>query len=70
MKLTATRIRLETLTRDLLRNWDETKLAWKDIKAQEFEQHYLVELAERLDKTSTMLEKLDALIAQVRADCE
>ena len=47
MNLSATRTRLEALTRELLRAWEETKTDWRDQKAAEFEHAYLEELAAR-----------------------
>jgi thymidylate synthase len=70
MSLTGTRTRLETLTRELLRNWDDTKTAWKDAKAEEFERRYLLELAARVDRTAVLLDQLDKVLTRVKDDCE
>jgi len=70
MNLSATRTRLEALTRELLRAWEETKTDWRDQKAAEFEHAYLEELAAQIDKTTGVIEKLDHLLAKVKDDCE
>jgi hypothetical protein len=70
MNLSATRIRLETLTKELLRSWDETKTEWRDQKAAEFEHAFLEELALQVEKTTAVIEKLDHLLAKVKDDCE
>jgi len=62
--------RLTSLTKGLATRWDETKNYWKDTKSQEFEQRYLIELFANVDKTVTVLEKLDELLAKVKKDCE
>jgi hypothetical protein len=62
--------RLMSLTKTVAARWDETKNYWKDIKCQEFEQRYMNELFATVDKTVSVLEKLDELLAQVRKDCE
>ncbi len=62
--------RLVSLTKGLATRWDETKNYWKDAKSQEFEQRYMTELFANVDKTVTVLEKLDELLAKVRKDCE
>ena len=62
--------RLVSLTKGLATRWDETKNYWKDTKSQEFEQRYMTELFASVDKTVTVLEKLDELLAKVRKDCE
>jgi hypothetical protein len=70
MNLSATRVRLEMLTRELLRNWDETKTDWRDNKALEFERTYLQELLARVGKSTAAIEKLDVLLAKIEGDCE
>ena len=62
--------RLVSLTKGLETRWDETKNYWRDAKSQEFEQRYMNELFANVDKTVTVLEKLDELLAKVRKDCE
>ena len=62
--------RLVSLTKGLATRWDETRNYWKDAKSQEFEQRYMNELFANVDKTVTVLEKLDELLAKVRKDCE
>jgi len=62
--------RLVSLTKGIGTRWDETKNYWKDTKSQEFEQRYMNELFANVEKTVTVLEKLDELLAKVRKDCE
>jgi len=62
--------RLVSLTKGLATRWDETKNYWKDAKSQGFEQRYMTELFASVDKTVTVLEKLDEILAKVRKDCE
>lgn len=70
MNLSATRTRLEMLTQELMRNWEDTKNSWRDEKGREFEAQYLQELIARVNKASTAIEKLDQLLTKVRNDCE
>lgn len=62
--------RIMSLTKGLATRWDETKNYWKDAKSREFEQRYMTELFANVDRTVTVLEKLDELLAKVRKDCE
>jgi uncharacterized protein YeaO (DUF488 family) len=39
-------------------------------KAQEFEQRYMTELFANVDKTITVMDKLNELLTKVRKDCE
>jgi hypothetical protein len=70
MNLSAAQSRVDMLTRELLRNWDEAKGSWRDAKAQEFEAQFMNELGLQAEKTGAVLEKLDELLNRVRIDCE
>jgi hypothetical protein len=70
MSLAGNRSRLAAITKELSLRWQETKNYWKDSKSQEFERRYMVELQARVDKTVTVIEKLDELLSKVRKDCE
>jgi hypothetical protein len=62
--------RIVSLTKGLATRWDETKNYWKDAKSLEFEKRYMTELSANVDKTVTVLDKLDEILAKVRKDCE
>ncbi|MGA3284087.1 MAG: hypothetical protein ABSD57_06485 [Verrucomicrobiota bacterium] len=62
--------RIASITKGLATRWDETRNYWNDAKSREFEQRYLTELFANVDKTVTVLEKLDEILAKVRKDCE
>jgi len=70
MSLGGSRSRLAGLSKQLALDWQQTKNYWKDAKSQEFEHRYLEELLARVDKTVTVIEKLDLLLNQVKNDCE
>jgi hypothetical protein len=70
MSLGGSRSRLAGLSKQLALDWQQTKNYWKDGKSQEFEHRYLEELLARVDKTVTVIEKLDLLLNQVKNDCE
>jgi hypothetical protein len=70
MSLSGSKNRLVAITKELSNRWDETKNYWRDAKAQEFEQRYMAELFSNVDKTVTVMEKLNELLIKVRNDCE
>jgi len=70
MSLSASRNRLIAITKELRTRWDETKNSWRDAKSQEFEQRYLAELYANVDRTVTVMEKLNELLTKVKNDCE
>ena len=70
MNLSGSRSRLAALSKELHLRWVETKHYWRDGKSQEFENRFMDDLLARVDKTVTVVEKLDQLLSKVRKDCE
>ena len=70
MSLGGNAIRLSTVTKQLLIQWDQTKEHWKDAKAAEFETKYLDELRQGVDRAVMVIEQLDKIITKVKKDCE
>ena len=70
MSMAGSKARLVGLTKELSLKWDDTKTSWRDAKAQEFERKYLQELFIGIDKSVTIIEKLDELLKKIRKDCE
>ncbi len=62
--------RLEAITRELWVQWQQTRQSWADDKSREFEQKYLQELVQSVDKTVAVIEQLDKLITRIKKDCE
>jgi len=70
MSMNATKMRLTTLTKELLLKWEQTKECWQDAKSHEFESQYIDELVSGVDKAASVIDQLDKLVAKVRSDCE
>lgn len=70
MSMSANRTRLVAITKELSLQWENTKDAWRDAKADEFEQKYMVELLAAVDNALLVLDQLDKLVSKVRKDCE
>jgi formate-dependent phosphoribosylglycinamide formyltransferase (GAR transformylase) len=70
MSLSGSKNRLVAITKELSNRWDETKNYWRDAKSQEFEQRYMVELFANVDRTITVMDKLNEVVTKVRNDCE
>ena len=68
--LSGSKSRLMAATKELTIAWNVTKNHWRDEKSREFERRYLEELAARVDRTVTVIEKLDALLTRIRTECE
>lgn len=70
MNIDATRSRINGLTKNLAVSWRDTREAWRDAKAREFQEHYLDELFSNVDTVGAVIEKLDRTIKKIRKDCE
>jgi hypothetical protein len=70
MNLSGSKNRLTALTKELSNRWEDTKNHWRDAKSQEFEQRYMSELFANVDRTITVMEKLNEVLIKVRHDCE
>jgi hypothetical protein len=70
MNLSGSKSRLVGVTTELMLQWENTRVYWQDAKSREFERRYIQELAVRVDKAVTVIEKLDELLKRVRSDCE
>lgn len=55
--------------KQLLGQWSETKLHWRDNKAGEFEKRYLAELVDNVNSSMVVLDKLDETLKKIRKDC-
>jgi hypothetical protein len=68
--MNASGTRLGALTKELYVQWQQTKQYWNDARSQEFERKYLQELFASVDKSVTVIEQLDELVAKIKKDCE
>ncbi|MFT5470798.1 MAG: hypothetical protein ACI8UO_005929 [Verrucomicrobiales bacterium] len=70
MRLNSSKSRLGSVSKELKRQWESTKIAWRDQKADEFEQRYLVALFDAAENALAAIDKLDKVITKVRNDCK
>ncbi|MCH1408509.1 MAG: hypothetical protein L7V87_05715 [Verrucomicrobiales bacterium] len=70
MSLQNSRGRLLGLSRELIRNWQDTQEIWRDQKVREFDQTYMQPLFDSCDNAIAAMEDLDKLLAKLRNDCE
>jgi hypothetical protein len=70
MNLSGNKGRLVGLTRDISLRWEETKNHWRDARSEEFERRFMTELSANVNRTITILDKLEELLKKVRSDCE
>lgn len=70
MNLSGNRSRLSAISKELSLRWRETKNHWRDARSEQFERKYLDELLIRVEKTVTVIEKLDEVLTRVKKDCE
>ena len=56
--------------KDLSLAWQQTREQWRDAKAIEFDDKYLVVLPQHVSRASAAIEEIDGLLRKVRNDCE
>lgn len=61
--------RLAALTKELQQQWQLTRESWRDVKCQEFERQFMLELFSSVDKTVAVIEQLDKVLARIKQDC-
>jgi flagellar biosynthesis chaperone FliJ len=70
MSLTASKGRLEGLTKELCAQWAVTKESWLDAKSREFEQRFMDELLTNVNHAAAAIQELEKVVTKVRNDCE
>ncbi|KAB2638552.1 MAG: hypothetical protein DVB25_07515 [Verrucomicrobia bacterium] len=70
MSLSGSKSLLTDATRHLLVRWADTRNAWRDHKASEFEDLYLTDLATAVNTALRAIDELDHLLQKIHADCE
>ncbi|MCB1063010.1 MAG: hypothetical protein KDN20_08835 [Verrucomicrobiae bacterium] len=69
MSVHSQRNQLGAQMKQLLGQWSETKIHWRDNKSAEFEKRYLAELVDNVNAAMVVLEKLDETLRKIRKDC-
>ncbi len=62
--------RLNALTRQIEGHWQQTRQAWSDAKALEFEERFLRELVTVANVTCAGIDNLEQILRKLRNDCE
>ena len=62
--------RLAALTRDLFERWRQTQSTWRDTRAAQFEKDHLEPLDDAIKAAVRAITALEALLQQIRRDCE
>ncbi len=62
--------RLTALTKQLQVQWQQTRQAWTDAKAVEFEQRFMRELETVANVTCAGIDNLEQVLRNLRNDCE
>jgi hypothetical protein len=61
---------LASATKQLSRKWETARHEWRDEKAHQFEQKYLVELQATVDRAGIVLNQIEKILTQAREECE
>lgn len=63
-------VTLSEAVKQLTRDWEQTRISWRDAKAEEFERTYLDELPGHVARSLTVMEEIDAVLRKARNACE
>ncbi len=61
---------LEAAWRDLAAAWQHANDTWRDVKAKEFEEHFIKPLPGLLSTTRAAMEDIDILLRKLHQDCQ
>jgi hypothetical protein len=62
--------RLTALTKELFREWEQTRQFWNDAKSREFEERFINELMAGASQANNSIEILEQVLNKVRSECE
>ena len=61
---------LEAAWRDLAAAWQHVTDSWRDVKAKEFEEHFIAPLPGLLASSRSAMEDIDTLLRKLHHECE
>lgn len=61
---------LSKALRQLLVQWEDTRMSWNDAQAREFEAKYLIPLQNDLRNACSAMAHMAAILEKIRRDCE
>jgi hypothetical protein len=70
MNLAGNKRRLLGATKELSLRWTETREQWHDEKCREFHERYMQELFASVDRSVTIIDKLNEVLKRIQDDCE
>ncbi len=70
MSLAAGRYQLANAFKSLKEEWEATEEIWRDVVRKDFEKVHFGPLQERLSAVLTAIDRMDQLLARMKAECE
>lgn len=70
MSVRSGQAKLNRAAKDLLARWDAIKAIWYDENSRKFEENHLEPLRAKLRSAEVALAHMDAVLNQIRHDCE
>jgi len=70
MTLTTGRAKLVESLKVLLAHWEDTRSGWDDAAGREFEEHHLDPIAPHVQAAVRAIDRLAAVLTQMRHECE
>jgi hypothetical protein len=61
---------LAKASKELTARWNDARLSWNDARAKEFEEQFLAPLEVDLRKAADALDRVAAMVSQIRRECQ
>ena len=70
MSLKASKAKLQRAGRDIAKQWEETRVSWRDQKAREFEAEFIAALPDSISSAIAIIDDLDNVLHKIKKHCE
>jgi hypothetical protein len=70
MSLKASKAKLARASKDIAKQWEETRHSWRDQKAREFEAEFIAPLPDSISSAMAIIDELDGVLNKIKKSCE
>ena len=70
MSLKASKAKLARASKDISKQWEETRHSWRDQKAREFETEFIAPLPDSISSAMAIIDELDSILNKIKKSCE
>lgn len=63
-------VQLVQAMKQLSVKWEQTRVSWHDVKSAEFEEKFLTELPQHIQRAADAMGEIEDILRKARSDCE